>query len=166
MVAASPHPEAGTIPVRVVASTSVSAADDAVSERSAVNFAAVLADSTGASGELALEIPEWEEPAKDLEERAWRALHEVSDPEFPISVVDLGLITGIEVRGDELIVGLTFTASACPCTDFIEWDVRERLLQEPGVASVRVEVGWDPPWTTERITEHGRRALRKAGVSV
>lgn len=131
-----------------------------------VNFAAVLADSRGASPELVLEPPVWDRPARDLEERAWRALHEVADPEFPVSIVDLGLVYGVEVDGDRVQVIVSFTASACPCTEFIKWDIRERLRREPGVADVEVRVTWHPPWSVERITPRGRRALKRAGVSI
>lgn len=131
-----------------------------------MNFGAVLAATRGDRGDLAVEPPDWEGPPADDEERARRALHEVSDPEFPISLVDLGLIYGIEVEGDVVEVEMTFTATACPCVDFIKWDVKERLLQEEGFEEVRVREVWDPPWTTERITERGREALRRAGVSI
>ena len=72
----------------------------------------------------------------DLEERVWRALYEVPDPEFPISLVDLGLVYGVEVdesdpAGASVTVAITLTATACPCVEFIKWDVRERLLAEP-----------------------------------
>jgi ring-1,2-phenylacetyl-CoA epoxidase subunit PaaD len=50
--------------------------------------------------------------------------------------------------------------------EFIKWDVRDRLMAEAGVADVSVRITWDPPWTTERITERGREALRRAGVSI
>ena len=63
-------------------------------------------------------------------------------------------------------MALTLTATACPCVEFIKWDVRDRLLEEPGVNEVRVHLTWDPPWTTERISERGREALRRAGVSI
>jgi ring-1,2-phenylacetyl-CoA epoxidase subunit PaaD len=63
-------------------------------------------------------------------------------------------------------VSLTFTATACPCMDFIKWDIRERLLQEPGIERVEIVTVWDPPWTNERITERGREALTRAGVAV
>ncbi|MFQ5746952.1 MAG: metal-sulfur cluster assembly factor [Gemmatimonadota bacterium] len=130
-----------------------------------VNFAAVLADSLGASPELALEPVAWDGPPRDLEERAWRALHEVADPEFPISIVDLGLVYGVEAEDGRVTVVVSFTASACPCTEFIKWDIRERLRREPGVEDVEVRVTWDPPWSVERITPRGREALRRAGVS-
>lgn len=94
----------------------------------------------------------------------WAALHEVMDPEFPISVVDLGLIYEIRRAGPRVEVELTFTATACPCMDFIQDDTRERLLQEPGVEEVVIDVVWDPPWTTDRITEAGRATLRRYGV--
>lgn len=131
-----------------------------------MNFAAVLAESVGRNPDLELEIPEWSGPAATLEETVWRALHEVADPEFPISLPDLGLIYGVDVEDGVARVEVTFTASACPCVEFIKWDIRDRLLREPGITSVEVDVTWDPPWTAERITERGRRALKRAGVTV
>jgi len=59
---------------------------------SGMNFAAVLAESIGLHPDLQLEVPTWDTPANSVEEIAWRALHEVSDPEFPISLPDLGLV--------------------------------------------------------------------------
>lgn len=95
----------------------------------------------------------------------WAALREVMDPEFPISLVDLGLIYDIRRDGARVEVDLTFTATACPCMDFIQDDTRERLLREPGVEEVVINVVWDPPWTTERISEEGRATLRGVGVA-
>ncbi len=95
----------------------------------------------------------------------WRALGDVMDPEFPISIVDLGLVYGVRRRGDAVEVDLTFTATACPCMDFIREDVRERLLREAGVAEVVIRELWDPPWTRERITPEGRAVLRRHGVA-
>jgi metal-sulfur cluster biosynthetic enzyme len=95
----------------------------------------------------------------------WQALCEVADPELPISLVDLGLICDIRRDGGAVEVDLTFTASACPCMEFIVEDVRERLLREAAVDSVRVRDVWDPPWTVERMTEHGRALLRSFGVA-
>jgi metal-sulfur cluster biosynthetic enzyme len=98
-------------------------------------------------------------------EALWQALRQVSDPEFPISLVDLGLIYGIRRAGECVEIDLTFTATACPCMDFIRTDIRERLLQEPGVQQVRINEVWDPPWTPERMTEEGKAALRRVGVA-
>jgi metal-sulfur cluster biosynthetic enzyme len=131
-----------------------------------MNFAAVLAESAGKNPDFALDVPEWDGPPATPEEAAWRALHEVADPEFPISLPDLGLIYGVSVQGGTARVAVTFTASACPCVEFIKWDIRDRLLLEPAIDAVEVVVTWDPPWTTSRISDRGRKALKRAGVSV
>ncbi|HEY3195890.1 MAG TPA: metal-sulfur cluster assembly factor [Candidatus Dormibacteraeota bacterium] len=99
-------------------------------------------------------------------ERFWTALAEVQDPEMPVSLVDLGVIYGIREQDGVVDVDLTFTAMGCPASDFILEDVRERLLREAGVREVRVNVVWDPPWTTARMTEAGRDALEAWGLAV
>ena len=131
-----------------------------------VDFSAVFADTIGKHPELVLELPEWSEPPADAEERVWRALYEVADPEFPISLVDLGLVYGVELDGGHVTVTISLTATACPCVDFIKWDIRERLLEELGIEEVTVNITWDPPWDVSRISERGRRALQRAGVAI
>ncbi len=88
-----------------------------------------------------------------MTQRLWQALADVQDPEMPTNLVDLGVIYGIQERNGVVDVDLTFTAMGCPASDFILDDVRERLMQEPGVNEVRVNVVWDPPWTTARMTQ-------------
>jgi metal-sulfur cluster biosynthetic enzyme len=100
-----------------------------------------------------------------LEQRSWEALYEVMDPEFPVSVVDMGLIYGIKERNGEVEVTMTYTAVSCACMEWIEGDIRKRLLQEPGVTSVKIHVVWDPPWTAERLSEAAREKLKTWGVS-
>jgi metal-sulfur cluster biosynthetic enzyme len=95
----------------------------------------------------------------------WEALKQVQDPEFPISLVDLGLIYDVRISDGVVEVDLTFTATACPCMDFIRSDIRERLLQEQDVNEVKINEVWDPPWTRERMTEEGRAVLRRFGVA-
>lgn len=95
----------------------------------------------------------------------WEALGEVLDPEIPVSLVDLGLIYGVETRGGVVDVRVTFTATACPCMEFIREDVTDRLLREPWIREVRIEEVWSPPWTTDRISGEGRRKLRTLGMS-
>lgn len=132
-----------------------------------MNFSAVLRETQGGGMKLP-DPPAFAAPPRDLTEAAYRTLYEVSDPEFPISLVDLGLVYGVEANEENgsVAVSLSFTATACPCMDFIKWDVRERLLREPGVTRVDIETVWDPPWTTDRISERGREIMRRAGVSV
>jgi metal-sulfur cluster biosynthetic enzyme len=95
----------------------------------------------------------------------WNALREVMDPEFPISLVDLGLIYDVRRAEGEVEIDLTFTATACPCMAFIREDITERVLKEPGVASVKINEVWDPPWTRERMSEEGKAVLRRNGVA-
>ena len=52
----------------------------------------------------------------------------------------------------------------CPATEFIEDDIRERLLREPDVDGVRIEVVWDPVWTRSRIREDARERMRSLGI--
>jgi metal-sulfur cluster biosynthetic enzyme len=99
-------------------------------------------------------------------DRLWAALAEVQDPEMPVNLVDLGVIYGIAERDGVVDVDLTFTAMGCPASDFILEDVRDRLLREDGVSEVRVNVVWDPPWTSARMTQAGRDALEAWGLAV
>ena len=103
-----------------------------------------------------------QDPAVDT---LWQALCEVADPELPVSLVDLGLICDVRRDGSAAEVDVTFTASACPCMEFIIEDIRDRLLQEDGIESVTVRDVWDPPWTSERMTAHGRELLKSCGVA-
>jgi metal-sulfur cluster biosynthetic enzyme len=94
------------------------------------------------------------------------ALRDVDDPEMPVNIVDLGIVYGVRREGASVTVDLTFTAMGCPASDFILEDVRERLLREPGVDHVTINVVWDPPWSTKRMTQAGRDALEMWGVAV
>jgi metal-sulfur cluster biosynthetic enzyme len=101
-----------------------------------------------------------------IESRLWAALAEINDPEMPVNLVDLGLIYGVAVERGRACVRLTFTAMGCPATEMLMSDIRERLLAEPGIEEVRLEVVWDPPWSSARLTADGREALRAWGLSV
>ena len=101
-----------------------------------------------------------------MTQRLWAALAEVQDPEMPINLVDLGVIYDIRENHGTVEVDLTFTAMGCPASEFMVDDVRERLLREPGVDVVSVNVVWDPPWTSARMTEAGRDALEAWGLAV
>ena len=103
-------------------------------------------------------------PVEAVEARLWEALREVEDPEIPISVVGMGLIVSLSYSESVVDIELTFTAMGCPAMDFIQDDIRERLLREPEVDEVRIEVVWDPVWTRARIREEWRATLRKLGI--
>ena len=104
--------------------------------------------------------------AEQVEARLWSALREVEDPEIPISVVGMGLIVSLAYSPDERAVDieLTFTAMGCPAMDFIQDDIRERLLREPDVDEVRIEIVWDPVWTRARIRDDARATMRRLGI--
>ena len=95
----------------------------------------------------------------------WDALREVMDPELPVSVVDMGLIVALSRHEGTVDLKLTFTAMGCPAMDFIMGDIRDRLLREPGVAAVNIEIVWDPVWTKARLSEEGIDIMRTWGVS-
>jgi metal-sulfur cluster biosynthetic enzyme len=96
-------------------------------------------------------------------EEARDALREVFDPEYPISLVDLGLIRGVEVDGTTARIKLTYTCMGCPAMDMIQDDVEERLLQLDGIDQVDIEVVWDT-WSRKDITPFGRKQLKEVGV--
>lgn len=93
-------------------------------------------------------------------------LKEVLDPEIPISILDLGLVYGTRFEDDVAHIDLTFTATACPCMDFIKEDIRDRLTREHWISNVEIHEVWNPPWTADRITDHGRSLLKDLGVGV
>jgi metal-sulfur cluster biosynthetic enzyme len=99
-------------------------------------------------------------------ERVLAALRDVADPEWPVSIVDMGLVCGVEIDGGTVRVTLTFTSTACPCMEMIRDDARERLLRVPGVRDVAFAVTWDPAWTKERLSEAARQQFRRWGVAV
>jgi metal-sulfur cluster biosynthetic enzyme len=95
----------------------------------------------------------------------WDALRDVTDPEIPISVVDMGLIVDLKQYNEIVEVKLTFTAMGCPAMEFIMDDIRDRLLREPGVEQVNIEIVWEPVWTKARLSEEGIEIMRTWGIS-
>ncbi len=79
------------------------------------------------------------------------ALRAVVDPELGQSVVDLGLIYGMQIEAGRVRITMTLTAQGCPLRDSLaEW-VRRAIREVPGVDDVEVIVTFDPPWTPDRI---------------
>lgn len=100
-------------------------------------------------------------------ERVWKALEQVTDPEIPVSLVDLGMIYGVDVseQGD-VAIELTFTSIGCPAMEMILHDVECAVSEVADVRDVRLEVVWSPPWTKSRLTDRGRKLLHASGLSV
>jgi len=86
------------------------------------------------------------------------ALRQVIDPEAGMNIVDLGLVYGIEVAADAVIVEMTMTSPACPMGDMITADV-EAALEEllPASLSSDVRLVWSPPWDPSLMSEEARR---------
>ncbi len=98
-------------------------------------------------------------------ERAWQVLGDVLDPEVPaLSVRDLGIVRDVIDHGAELEVVLTPTYSGCPATEVIEENVLSAIAAE-GLGPARATLRRAPAWTTDWITEEGRRKLREYGIA-
>jgi metal-sulfur cluster biosynthetic enzyme len=98
------------------------------------------------------------------EARVRSALAEVLDPEYPVSVVDLGLVRGVAVRGSAVRVDIAYCSLGCPCIALIEDDIRERLLRLDGIESVEVREVFDH-WSRQDISAKGLKILRASGVA-
>ena len=100
--------------------------------------------------------------------RLWAALREVEDPEIPVSLVDMGLIVAVDYAPEERAARLkiTYTAMGCPAMDMIQDDIRTRLLREPDVDRVDIDVVWDPVWTRGRLSQSARETMRELGLAV
>ncbi|HEX4211850.1 MAG TPA: iron-sulfur cluster assembly protein [Candidatus Dormibacteraeota bacterium] len=93
------------------------------------------------------------------EAQVLEALQEVFDPEIPVNIVDLGLVYQVDITGTQVDVKMTLTAIGCPMADEVLGDVRNRVLQIPGVEEARAQLVYDPPWTPERMTEDAKWEL-------
>jgi metal-sulfur cluster biosynthetic enzyme len=91
------------------------------------------------------------------------ALREVLDPEYPVSLVDLGLVRGVALDGTTARVDIAHCSLGCPCVELIDADVEERLLQLEGVERVEVRESFEP-WTRRDISRKGLELLRENGV--
>jgi ring-1,2-phenylacetyl-CoA epoxidase subunit PaaD len=98
--------------------------------------------------------------------QAWRVLHGVPDPEVPaISVCDLGIVREVqEGEGGVLEVVLTPTYSGCPATEVIERSVLD-ALNDAGLGPARATLRRQPAWTTDWMSEDGKRKLREYGIA-
>lgn len=98
-------------------------------------------------------------------ERAWTVLDGVLDPEVPVvSVRDLGIVRDVIETDQGLTVVVTPTYSGCPATEVIEKSIVDALEAE-GLGPVRVEMRRAPAWTTDWMSDAGRRKLREYGIA-
>lgn len=96
---------------------------------------------------------------------AWRAAAAVVDPEIPVlTLEDLGILRGVEWREGRIVVSLTPTYTGCPATLAIRLAV-DTALHDAGVPEVHVETVLSPAWSTDDISDEGRRKLREFGIA-
>ena len=107
------------------------------------------------------------EGADGRERRIWRTLESVADPEIPVvNIVELGIVRRVRTGTDgRLSVGITPTYSGCPATEVITRSIRDTLDQN-GFADVMLETVLWPPWSSEWLSESGRRKLEAFGIAV
>lgn len=93
------------------------------------------------------------------EETVMEALSQVYDPEIPINVVDLGLIYGVDIKGDKVHVKMTMTTPGCPLHGVMTSEAKMRVLALDGVNDAEVELVWEPAWTPDRISDRVKSEL-------
>jgi metal-sulfur cluster biosynthetic enzyme len=97
---------------------------------------------------------------EELRDPIRQALTRVVDPEVAMSIVDVGLIYGVEVADDKVHVKVTMTSAACPVADVILEDMERELDKvAPPQMVVQLELVWDPPWTMDRMSDRARRFM-------
>jgi ring-1,2-phenylacetyl-CoA epoxidase subunit PaaD len=95
---------------------------------------------------------------------AYAVAASVTDPEMPmLTLKDLGVLRSVESVGDRVVVTITPTYSGCPAMASMRDDLVRRLGDEGYDAEVRISLS--PPWSSDWITDRGRRALREHGLS-
>lgn len=116
--------------------------------------------------DMAAANPTWSEGRLTLTSDAvWAALHEVMDPEIPVlSLVDLGVVREVTVSGDVVTVTMTPTFSGCPALVEMQRLIEVRLLAL-GAASVAVNTVLAPSWSSDWISDEGRRKLKAFGLA-
>lgn len=99
------------------------------------------------------------------EEQIWEWLKDVFDPEVPVlTVVDLGVVRKVNISPEEIKITITPTYSGCPAMRVIEEDIRRKLLGE-GLMNLNIETVLSPAWTTDWISENGRKKLKEYGIA-
>lgn len=92
-------------------------------------------------------------------EQIWSVLATIPDPEFGLSVVDLGLIYDVQLNGNDIRVVMTLTSQGCPAGEMIHDGIRVALGGLEGVGTVHVELVWEPAWSPEMLTAAARQHL-------
>ena len=92
------------------------------------------------------------------------SLKQCMDPEVPLSIVDMGLIYGINVSdNNDVNIKMTMTTKGCPLHDTMVDDVTRYTKKVPGVNNVQVDIVWDPPWSMDRMSDDAKAKMKGFG---
>jgi ring-1,2-phenylacetyl-CoA epoxidase subunit PaaD len=101
----------------------------------------------------------------DVRRRAWDAAAKVVDPEIPVlTIADLGVLRDVAVNDGRVEVAITPTYSGCPAMNMIALEI-ELALEREGFRKVKIHTVLSPAWTTDWMSEDGRRKLREYGIA-
>jgi ring-1,2-phenylacetyl-CoA epoxidase subunit PaaD len=101
----------------------------------------------------------------ELRRRAWDAAASVVDPEIPVlTIADLGVLRDVVLDGDHVEVAITPTYSGCPAMNMIALEI-ELALEREGFARPKIRTVLSPAWTTDWMSEDGRRKLKEYGIA-
>jgi len=97
-------------------------------------------------------------------EEVRNSLKQCMDPEVPLSIVDMGLIYGINVKeNNDVDIKMTMTTQGCPLHETMVDDVKRYTKKVSGVNNVNVEIVWDPPWTMDKMSDSAKAMMKKMG---
>jgi len=92
------------------------------------------------------------------------SLKQCMDPEVPLSIVDMGLIYGIDVtENNDVNIKMTMTTKGCPLHETMVDDVKRYAKKVSGVNNVDVEIVWDPPWTMDKMSDEAKAMMKTMG---
>ena len=98
-------------------------------------------------------------------EEIYSWLEEVSDPEVPVlSIIDLGVVRNVSFENNTWLITLTPTYSGCPAMQTMEEEILLKL-KERGLSSVKILTTLSPAWTTDWLSENGRKKLKAYGIA-
>ena len=96
----------------------------------------------------------------ELREQVIQAIRKCYDPEIPVNIYELGLVYGVEIDAAGAVsIQMTLTSPNCPVAGSLPLDVETKVRAVPGVADVKVELVWDPPWTPAKMSDAAKLAL-------
>ena len=87
------------------------------------------------------------------------AIKTVYDPEIPVNIWDLGLVYGIDINENGVVITMTFTSPTCPMMEELMMQLKEAVQMAVGDTDVRVELVWDPPWDLSKMSDEARLEL-------